>query len=160
LMAMAKDTGGIRPIVVGEVFLWLITCSIVLQLWGPFQEHLSSHQFGISTPRGYEAIPFGIRTFLNLHPDWAMMQVNAFNNFFKLLFLESYVMFKGLWQRLSPYKVFYGVHSSLYYQHGWHVEGVTIIESSSGMKQGDLLRGSLFFLAHYWAPIRNHRTSP
>jgi hypothetical protein len=57
---MAKDIGGIRPIVVGEVFLRLISYSIVLQLWGPFQEHLSTHQFGVSTFGGCAAIPFNI----------------------------------------------------------------------------------------------------
>jgi hypothetical protein len=34
-------------------------------------------------------------------------------------------------------KLFYGVHFSLYYKHGQHVEGVIIIESSLGMKWGD-----------------------
>jgi hypothetical protein len=47
--------------------------------------------------------------------------------------------------------LFYGAHSSLYFQHGWHVEGVTIIESFSSTKQGDPLRGPLFALVHYWA---------
>jgi hypothetical protein len=36
LLAMAKDTSGLRPIAVGRVFLQLISYSIVLQLWGPF----------------------------------------------------------------------------------------------------------------------------
>jgi hypothetical protein len=51
-------------------------------------------------------------------------------------------------------------HYFLYYQHGRHVEGINIIESSSGMRQGDALGGPLFSLAHYqtllktiaWAP--------
>jgi hypothetical protein len=46
-------------------------------------------------------------------------------------------------------KLFYGVHYFLYYQHGQHEEGVTIIESSLGMKEGDPLRGLLLALAHY-----------
>jgi len=66
---MAKDTGGFRHIVVNKVFLQLINHSIVLQVWGPFQEHMSHHQFGISTFGGYEAILFGIQAFLNLHLD-------------------------------------------------------------------------------------------
>jgi hypothetical protein len=32
LLAMAKDTGGLCPIAIGEVFLRFINCSIVLQL--------------------------------------------------------------------------------------------------------------------------------
>jgi len=43
LLAMAKDTGGFCPITVGEVFFRLINYSIVLQLQGPFHEHLSPH---------------------------------------------------------------------------------------------------------------------
>ncbi len=51
-----------------------------------FRGHFRStfpHQFGVSTLGGYETIPFGIRTALNLHPNWVMMQVdvkNIFNN--------------------------------------------------------------------------------
>ncbi len=83
LLAMAKDINGLRLIAIDEMFLQLINCSIVIQLRGPFQEHLSPHQFGVLTFGNYEAIPFGIRTLLDLHPDWVMMQVdikNAFNN--------------------------------------------------------------------------------
>jgi hypothetical protein len=57
---MAKDIGGLRPIIIGEVFIQLINHSIVLQLWGPFQEHLSPHQFGVLTFGGCEAILFDI----------------------------------------------------------------------------------------------------
>ncbi len=46
-------------------------------------------------------------------------------------------------------KLFYGVHYFLNYQQGQHVEGVTIIESFSNMRQGDPLEGLLFILAHY-----------
>jgi hypothetical protein len=60
LLAMAKDIGGLFPITIGEVFLQLISHSIVLQLRGLVQEQLSSHQFGISTLGGCETIPFGI----------------------------------------------------------------------------------------------------
>jgi hypothetical protein len=37
LLAMAKNTGGLHPIAIAEVFLRLISHSIVLQLRGPFQ---------------------------------------------------------------------------------------------------------------------------
>jgi hypothetical protein len=39
LLAMAKDTSGLRLIAVGEMFFRLINHSIILQLQGPFQEH-------------------------------------------------------------------------------------------------------------------------
>jgi hypothetical protein len=56
LLAMAKDTRGLRFIVVGKVFFLFISCSIVLQLQGSLQKHLSPHQFGVSTLGGCETI--------------------------------------------------------------------------------------------------------
>jgi len=59
-------------------------------------------------------------------------------------------MSKGSLANIVPFtRLFYGIHYPLYYQHGRHVEGVTIIESSLGMRQGDPLGGPLFALAHY-----------
>jgi len=60
LLAMVKDIGGLCHIAIIKMFLQLINSSIIFQLRGPFQEHLSPHQFGVSTLRGHEAIPFGI----------------------------------------------------------------------------------------------------
>jgi hypothetical protein len=56
---------------------------------GQFQEHISPHQFGVSTLGGYETIIFGIKTLLKLHLDWVEMQANiknAFNNVFQTIF--------------------------------------------------------------------------
>jgi hypothetical protein len=69
LLAMAKDIGGLRSIIVSEVFFWIINYSIILQLQGPLQEHLSPHQFGVSTHGGCEINFFGIKTLFNLHPN-------------------------------------------------------------------------------------------
>jgi hypothetical protein len=74
------------------MFFQFITHSIVLQLQGLFQKHLSPHQFGVLTLKGYEAIPFSIETFLDLHLDWAVMYVdikNAFNNVFRVVICKE-----------------------------------------------------------------------
>jgi hypothetical protein len=47
--------------------------------------------------------------------------------------------------------MFYGVHSSLTTSMDNMNRGFTIIESFSGVRQGDFLSGLLFALAHYWA---------
>jgi hypothetical protein len=60
LLAMAKDICGHCSIAISKVFFRFISHSIVLQLWGLFQEHLSSHQFRVLTFGGCEAIIFGI----------------------------------------------------------------------------------------------------
>jgi hypothetical protein len=81
--------------------------------------------------------------------------------FLELLFVNNYVMLgRPLMNFIFFTKLFYGVHSSLYYQDGQHVEGVNIIDSSSSTKHDDPLKGLLFALAHYrtflktitWAP--------
>jgi hypothetical protein len=51
LLAMAKKTSGFSLIAVSKMFFQLMNCSIVLQLQGPFQEHLSPHQLSINPLR-------------------------------------------------------------------------------------------------------------
>jgi len=52
LLAMAKDIAGLHTIAVSKVFFQIINHSIVLQLRRSLQEHLSPHQFGVSTLGG------------------------------------------------------------------------------------------------------------
>jgi hypothetical protein len=61
---------------------------------------------------------------------------------------------EGLLANIFPFTMlFYDAHSSFYYQHGHHADGVIIIESSSGTKQGDPLKGLVFVLSHSWALV-------
>jgi hypothetical protein len=57
---------------------------------------------------------------------------NVFNNIFQTIIFKELCDVAGPLANIVPFtKLFYGVHSSFYYQHGRHVEGVTIIESFS-----------------------------
>lgn len=69
ILAIAKNTSGIRPIAIGEVFLRLISHILVLQLRIPFQEYIFTHQFGVAMSRGYEFVSLGIRALLDLNLD-------------------------------------------------------------------------------------------
>jgi hypothetical protein len=88
-----------------------------------------------------------------MHLDWTMMQVhikNIFNNIFRAIIFRKLCEIEGALANIVPFiMLFYGSHFFFFYQHGWHVEGVTIIGSSLGMRQGDPLGGLLFDLAHY-----------
>jgi hypothetical protein len=59
---------------------------------------------------------------------------------FLIVFLEFIILKKlcdvgGPLANIVPFnKLFYGVHFSLYYQHGQHVERVIVIESSSNTR--------------------------
>jgi hypothetical protein len=75
---------------------------------------------------------------------------NAFNSIFWVIIFKKLCDAKGLLLNIAVFiKLFYVIHFSLCYQCGWHFEGVIIIESSLGTKQGDSLGGPLFVLAHY-----------
>jgi len=70
--------------------------------------------------------------------------------FFKLLFKKSYKMSEDLWRALSPLLGCSMVLIFLFIINmGSMKEGVTIIESTLGTKQGDPLGGPLFPLTHY-----------
>ncbi len=100
LLAMAKDICGHCSIAISKVLFRFISRSIVLQLWGLFQEHLSPHQFGVLTFGGCEAIIFDIQALFDLHPNWAMMQVdveNIFNNVFLVVIFRELCDVRGLW---------------------------------------------------------------
>jgi hypothetical protein len=99
LLSMAKDTRSPCPIVLSKVCFQLISRSIVLHFWGPFQEHLSPHWFRVSTLGSCETILFGIITLFNLHPHWVvMLQIdikNAFNNIFWVIIYRKLRDVKG-----------------------------------------------------------------
>jgi hypothetical protein len=115
LLAMAKDFRSFHLTIVGEVFFRLISCYIIFQLLRPFQEHLSPHQFEVSTPRGCETITFNIKAFFDLHPNWIMTQFdvkNIFNNISQTVIFRKLQDAKGSLVSIIPFtKLFHGVHS-------------------------------------------------
>jgi hypothetical protein len=93
------------------------------------------------THGGYETILFGIKAFFDLHPNWVMMQVNVenvFNIIYFYLFFRKLQDAGGFSANIIPStKLFYDAYFFLYFQHGQHEKGVTIIESFSNIRQGD-----------------------
>ncbi len=114
---------------------------------------MSPHQFKVLTLGGCDTIFFGIKTLFNLHLDWVVMQVdveNVLNNVSQVVIFRELQNAKGLLVSIVPFtRMFYGVHSFLFYQHGQHEKGVLIIESYLSTRQDDPLKGLLFALAHY-----------
>jgi hypothetical protein len=67
LLAMVKDIGNLHPITIGKMFLWLISCSIVL-----FEGCFKSTYAPISLeywPLEVWIHFFNIQALLNLHPN-------------------------------------------------------------------------------------------
>jgi hypothetical protein len=107
---------------------------------------------------GKRLVFFSWRVFLSLMcASFSSLMGRFFNHSFSPMsnLKESCWVAKGILASIVPFTMsFYGAHSSFYYQHGWHVEGVTIIESSSSTRHGDTLGGPLFALAHYWTFLK------
>jgi hypothetical protein len=81
--------------------------------------------------------------------------------FLELLFLENYEMLGDLWWALSLLLGCVLVFIPLFTTSmGNMSKGFTIIESSSGMRQGDPLHGPLFALAHYWTLLKTIAWTP
>jgi hypothetical protein len=75
---------------------------------------------------------------------------NAFNSMLKGVIFQKLCATSGDIIKLIPFvHEFYAIKSPLFYSH-YNCEGdVTIILSTMGIRQGDLLGGALFALAHF-----------
>jgi len=70
-------------------------------------------------------------------------------------------MSRGPLASIVPFtKKFFGAHFSFYHQHGWHVEGVTIIEYSSGTRQRDPPKKSFIYFGPLLNFLKNHHADP
>jgi hypothetical protein len=57
---------------------------------------------------------------------------NVFNNVSWTIIFINLCDVEGILANIVPFtRLFYGVHYFIYFQHGQHVEGVTIIDSQS-----------------------------
>ncbi|KAL2650793.1 hypothetical protein R1flu_018921 [Riccia fluitans] len=82
LLAIEKDSGGVRPIAIGEALYRLVARSLSLQFRATFSDHFEPWQFGVATRGGCETIVHGLQAIVDLHPDWMVLQLdiqNAFN---------------------------------------------------------------------------------
>ncbi len=80
-LALAKPFGGIRSIVVGEVFYCLVNIALWFQLRNVFSFHMLPHQFGVVIRGECKAMVHGIWITLNIHPNWVVLQVDVANAF-------------------------------------------------------------------------------
>ncbi|KAL2653584.1 hypothetical protein R1flu_021712 [Riccia fluitans] len=152
LLALEKPSGGVRPIVVGEVLYQLVAHTLGFQFWKDLADHFSPLKFGVATHGGCETIIHGLRATLDLHPDWVVLQVdiqNAFNTvYWEALFCELCVA-TGSLDQLFPFVCsFYARRLPLYFSHCSHEDEVSLLSSELGTRQGEPLDGALFALAH------------
>ncbi|KAL2649469.1 hypothetical protein R1flu_017597 [Riccia fluitans] len=152
LLALEKPSGGVRPIVMGEVLYRLVARTLGFQFWEALADHFSPLQFGVAMREGCETIIHGLRAILDLHPDWVALQVdiqNAFNTISQEALFHELRVATGSLDQLFPFVCFfYACPSPLYFSHCSLEDEVTLFSSESDICQGDPLGGALFALAH------------
>ena len=83
LTPIEKPNGGIRPIVVGNIFVKCVGKALASALAGRFRDELQPKgQFGVATSNGGEAITHALRVGLAANEGWISLQLdfrNAFN---------------------------------------------------------------------------------
>ncbi|KAL2611673.1 hypothetical protein R1flu_023365 [Riccia fluitans] len=152
LLDLEKPSGGVRPIVVGEVFYRLVARTFGFQFREALADHFSPLQFDVATHGGCKTIIHGLRAILDLHPDWVVLQVDIQNMFNTIsreaLFCELRVATGSLDQLFPFVRSFYARRFPLYFSHYSREDEVTLFSSESSTRQGDSLGDALFALAH------------
>ena len=84
LTPLSKPQGGIRPIVVGEVFVRIAGAALASKCKGAAGEFLRARfQMGVGVPAGAEQMIHAVRAALAAHPDWVVFKgdiTNALNS--------------------------------------------------------------------------------
>ena len=93
MLALAKpDSGGVRPIAIGDILTRLIGRAIVVQIRDALHSALVPFQFGFAVLWGSEAVVHGIRAALPARPNWVILKVdvaNAFNSINRSTFFNE-----------------------------------------------------------------------
>ncbi|KAL2653717.1 hypothetical protein R1flu_021845 [Riccia fluitans] len=122
LLAIEKDSCGVRPISVGEALYRLVARSLSLHFRATFSDHFEPWQFGVATHGGCETIVHGLRATLDLHPDWVVLQLdirNAFNIVSREAIFCELRSAPGTLDPLFPFvHSFYSKSSPLYFSLG------------------------------------------
>ena len=149
IIALEKDSGGIRPIALPEVFRKFLSRTMLSQARSAVRKAVGERQFGVQCPTGLEAIITGTRILLEGNRENCLLKLdvsNAFNSFRRDIALDLVEANPDL-AHLGPFlRLVYSGSSTLLYELA---DGETVpIFSQTGSHQGDPLSPLLFSLVH------------
>ena len=147
---MNKSTGGIRPIAIGELFFRTASRYINERTKRTAANVLAPHQFAVGESAGCERIIHSLRHHLtDTNNPSALLKIdlkNAFNSIDRAVVLLTLYNTPELTDVYRIANFAYGKPSSLLIAQTQH-QAPQIIQSSTGVKQGDPLSTMLFCLA-------------
>jgi len=71
LLAMAKDTNGLRPIIVNKIFFYLLVAPLSYSFKGHFKSTYPPISLEYQPLKVMRSL--GMQTLLNMHPNWVVM---------------------------------------------------------------------------------------
>eukprot|EP00973_Karenia_brevis_P036316 5008643-Karenia_brevis.AAC.1 len=80
--ASAHEAPDVRPIGVGECIRRAINSALMADMKPCFAQHFWPQQAAVGTPSGISLVIFGVRSLLELHPNWVVVRLdirNAYN---------------------------------------------------------------------------------
>ena len=141
LCALAKKDGGIRPIAVGNTLRRLATKVVLRPYTREIRDHLEPYQLGVGTPAGCEAAHRATRLYMETaSTPKVLLKVdlkNAFNTIRRDKILTA--------AREHLPDAYHLLHQA-YGEKSFLFHGESLIESATGLQQGDPAGPALFAL--------------
>lgn len=159
LVALSKPNGGVRGLVMGDVFRRLVSRTLAQQFSTQFQHATMPHQFALATRAGSEALARTIRAATEMDPMLTVLSVDGVGAYD---LISRHALLTGLrshpdLQPLLPYvRQFYGQPSEYVWYDG--AGQAQLVRQAEGGEQGDPLMPGLFAAAVQPALAELHNT--
>ena len=145
MVALSKLAGGVRALVMGDVFRRLVSRTCAQQTAAAFQSVCALFQYALSTRAGSEALAPELRLATELEPCTTVLSVagvGAYDHISRAAVFEGLRRDERL-ESLIPYvRLFYGSQSTcLFYDAAGEAH---VVEQAEGGEQGDPLMPGLF----------------
>ena len=139
VVPLLKDDGSIRPIIVGDVWLRILSRIVACKMSRRAADFLAPHQYGVGVKGGGEAVAHGVRAASRV-PTWVVQTVDFSNAFNSIGRRKVHAGLMAAMPELLPFFGFvYGQASTVYL-----ADGTPAASMATGIRQGDPL-GPLYF---------------
>ena len=113
---VAPEQPDARPISIGESDLRAVLGQLVQDATPAVMRHLAPVQVSCGVPGGVSTVIHGMRTLLEVHPDWVIIRIdlrNAFNTVSRAVMLRRFSEVPGLSHLVPLLHVLYGAETAL-----------------------------------------------
>ena len=154
ITALAKPDGGVRGIVVGDVFRRIVARTIAQQIGDQVEKATAPYQFALKTRAGCECVSHTLRTLAEMDEATTILSVDgvgAFDLISRSAMMQGLVDMPDGVNFLPFVRMFYGTPSKFLWEDELGV--VNHIPQGEGGEQGDPLMPLLFSLGQHRALV-------